>query len=200
MKLHCLSAILVAAFLQKTVSGSATCTVGIGANGQNHNVAVDLDPGCQNGSIQIELPNGVIKIFANMNKNTQGRARRNRARRRATEGSIPGEVWYGQSSDGSEFNYVCDPDGNIFGSIVDMTDDSVTQIRLDSDGSPIAVTIPASEFPAEAEPVIMHDRDLKAKSKIKSNRKLLRGISSQIRNQHDRSLYNDLDHRGLAVS
>ena len=203
MKLYCLSAILAAVFLQTpTVSGSSTCKVGIGAtksggynetstNGQKHNIAIDLDPSCQNGSIEIELSNGAIKIFANMNKGAkQGRARRNRARR-ATEGSSPGESWYGQSSDGSEFNYVCDSNGNIFGSIVDTTDASVTQIRLDSDGSPIAVTIPASQFPAETEPVINHDRDLEAESTINSNSNLLRGISSQIRTQHDRSLYND---------
>lgn len=58
----------------------------------------------------------------------------------------------GEENNGSTLNLLCAKDGQIFGSITDTDEDTVTQIGVDADGNPYFDIIPSSEFPSEAEP------------------------------------------------
>ncbi len=60
--------------------------------------------------------------------------------------------WYGEDdTDGSTFNYVQDEDGNIHGSLIDMSSNSVMQFAIE-DGTPTVVITGSSDFGPEIEP------------------------------------------------
>jgi hypothetical protein len=104
----------------------------------------NLPPGCDEGdAIDIELPNGKMKTF----KRPHGLLR-----------NSSNKLFRGESEDGSSFQYIRNDNHTIFGSLVDLTDQTVSQFRIDSLGNQIVDTIPTNAFPREADPV--HDERL----------------------------------------
>jgi len=59
--------------------------------------------------------------------------------------------WYGEDPNGSSFNYVQDANGNIEGSLVDMSNHSVMQFSIE-DGAPTVIITASSDFPPEIDP------------------------------------------------
>ena len=59
---------------------------------------------------------------------------------------------FGKGEKGSTLNLLQTPNGQLFGSITDTADDTVTQIGVDADGNNYVDITPTSEFPPEAEP------------------------------------------------
>ena len=101
-----------------------------------------LPLGCDTGgAIDIELPNGKIKTF----RRSPGFFR--------NDGS--NKPFHGESDDGSSLQYIRHGNNTIFGSLVDLTDHTVSQFRIDSLGNQVVDTIPSDEFPPEGDP--MHD-------------------------------------------
>ncbi len=111
-----------------------------------HSLSFDLSEGTDNGVINIQTPNGQTKSFKNIITTPQQDLGGDR--------SISLAYWYGEDlDDGSTFNYIRGIDGNIHGSLVDITEGTVTQIHVDSVGKPVAVKRVSDEFPDEAEPI-----------------------------------------------
>jgi len=59
--------------------------------------------------------------------------------------------WYGENDLGASLSYLRSTEDQIFGSLVDVENDEVTQIRV-SQGSPVAITTASSDFGEELEP------------------------------------------------
>lgn len=74
--------------------------------------------------------------------------------------SSPYSSWMGEdSSDGSSFNFVHDQEGNMAGSIVDMTSNNVIQIHS-RNGQTVATITASKDFPPEGEPSERRNRKL----------------------------------------
>ena len=58
---------------------------------------------------------------------------------------------FGEGKNASTLNLLQTPNGQLFGSITDTVDDTVTQIGVDADGNNYVDITPTSEFPPEAE-------------------------------------------------
>jgi len=60
----------------------------------------------------------------------------------------------GEDTDGSMINLLYNPDGNLVaGSIVDVSQDTVIQIGIDSEGNRVVDITSSSDFPPEADPI-----------------------------------------------
>ena len=65
--------------------------------------------------------------------------------------------WYGEDpEDGSTFNYVQDEFGNMAGSMVDMTKNTVMQFQIE-DGEPVVIITNSEDFPPEEDPLDEED-------------------------------------------
>ena len=90
-------------------------------------------------------------------------------------------LWAGEdTSDGSTFDFILGKGGNVYGSLIDLKDATISQFRVDAKGSTFVVTTPSSEFPDEK-----HNDD----DPIEDNIMALSGFDSD---QNDLFL-NDLD-------
>jgi hypothetical protein len=62
------------------------------------------------------------------------------------------KYWYGEDpADGSAFNYIRVPGDRIFGSLVDLTENTVSQFSVDADGQMVVTTTASQDFPPEAD-------------------------------------------------
>lgn len=107
-----------------------------------HPLSFNLSERCDEGLISIKMPDGSTKKMKNMITVPQEALGGN------TE--ISQAYWYGEdANDGSTFNYIRGVDGSIHGSILDMTAGTISQLRVDSKGNPIAVKRFSDDFPDE---------------------------------------------------
>ena len=67
---------------------------------------------------------------------------------------------YGENLDGSTINYLQDDDGNVQGSIIDVTRNEVIQLYTSFDDSLIVDVTPSSDFEDELEPEESVDQDV----------------------------------------
>ena len=79
-------------------------------------------------------------------------------------------------------------DGNVHGSLIDLSDDTVSQLHVDADGLPFVVVTPSSDFPKELSAIPINTRDKDGKDdESPSHRDLMmtRPNSSQIMDDYD---------------
>ena len=193
-----------------------------------YSIALDLPVGAT--EIEIDLPGGLKRTFKKeaINGNKDSHVEEN-VHVLFSSVSPDEDFWAGEdTSDGSTFDFILDEDGNIHGSLVDLKDATISQFRVDAEGSPFVVTTPSSEFPDEEdyddEPIednimtpsgfdsdqndnIPHNRDLTMVSLNstqaidgydKKNDSLFQ-ISSQPQYQQERSLAFDDSGKNLDV-
>mmetsp|Transcript_11755 Transcript_11755/g.17849 ORF Transcript_11755/g.17849 Transcript_11755/m.17849 type:complete len:595 (+) Transcript_11755:45-1829(+) len=115
--------------------------------------------------------------------------------------------WYGEDgTDGSTFNYVQDEDGNIHGSLIDISSHSVMQFSVE-DGIPTVTITDSSDFRPEIDPPNededIEDRNLLSDTTLESTvgvhqpgRSYLRMKNSPLKKQNQdqqgsRALYDD---------
>jgi len=124
-------------------------------------VSVNLDESCERSNVvSIAIPHqGKTRSF-NMKKNaprvdgstTGGSNNKNNKNNKRRNGGKSYGYWYGEDDeDGSSFNYVQDEEGNISGSMVDLTNDTVMQFQIE-DGESTVIITETSKFPDELHP------------------------------------------------
>ncbi|GFH53416.1 hypothetical protein CTEN210_09892 [Chaetoceros tenuissimus] len=93
----------------------------------------DLPPGCDTGAtVQVTTSNGRKMFKAKPNAAASG--------------------FYGESDDGSSIQYIRGNSGAVFGSIVDLDDNTVSSIQVDADGNQFVTVTNSNDFPEEADP------------------------------------------------
>lgn len=155
---------------------------------------VNFPAGCEAGDeVDVQLPNGKVKNF----KRSQ-ETRRNKPLNDESEDGLL--QFHGESDDGSSFQYIRNKDNKIFGSLVDLTDQTVSKFRLDSDGNQVVDTIPTKDFPPEADPpeaadpihdermLLKSEEPIPSSSSSSSQANSLRGVHSS----RSRDLLDDL--------
>jgi len=172
---------------------AAVCGLAIGAkigigNGGNSGEkrAVDLSnlpKSCRaSNEISATLPNGTVKTFK---KNP-----------RSSNAHFHGE----SDDDGSSFEYIFSgPNSDdMFGSLVHVTDSTVSQFSVDALGQAVVDIIPTNDFPDESDPVVDDPRVLEETSLSNLRGKKLSsetpGKASSLQFLHDgsRKLEDDL--------
>jgi len=115
--------------------------------------AVDLSnlpKSCRaSNEISVTLPSGTVKTF-----------KKNR-------GSSSNAHFHGESDDdGSSFEYILSGSNSdaMFGSLVHVTDSTVSQFSVDAIGQAVVDIIPTNDFPAESDPVVDDQRVLEETS------------------------------------
>ena len=110
-------------------------------------LSVRLPASCENSpDISVDIPHdGIKRVFKKVGRTPRGRS--------PSPTSAPYSYWEGlDDQDGSTFAFVQDEEGNMMGSLVDLTNHNVLQFQKQPDGSS-AVTITASnDFPPEGDP------------------------------------------------
>jgi hypothetical protein len=150
---------------------------------------VNLPTGCEEGdTIDVQLPNGKVKTF----KKSTGIRRNKRLNGETEDGLLQ---FHGESEDGSSFQYIRNKDNTIFGSLVDVSDQTVSKFRLDAFGNQVVDTIPTNDFPPEADPIHDERMLLKADESISttSTSSFLRSNGpTKAQSSEARDLLNDL--------
>ncbi len=111
-------------------------------------VDVNLSPErCADSNIiSIDIPHDGTKRSFKKVKNTPRRLEKMEWATKSTS------YWYGEdATDGSTFNYVQDEDGNIHGSLIDISSHSVMQFAVE-DGNPTVIITDSSSFGPEIDP------------------------------------------------
>ena len=131
-------------------------------------VSVSLEESCESSElITVDVPHdGRRHSFRKVQSITR-QANRQKALFDVPSESVVSDYgyWYGEDSiDGSTFNYVQDTDGNMMGSLVDVTNSTVMQFQIE-DGVPTVIIRDSSNIPQSLDPVDEneggdHDRSL----------------------------------------
>ena len=130
-------------------------------------LSVSLKESCESSEvITVDVPHdGRRHSFRKVDSITR-QANRQKALFDVPSESVVSEYgyWYGEDIDGSTFNYVQDADGNMMGSLVDVTNSTVMQFQIE-DGVPTVIIRDSSNIPPYLEPpeeyeAVEHDRSL----------------------------------------
>jgi len=158
---------------------SVGCGVGIGnenSQGKRPVFLSNLPPGCDNSDVvTVSEGAGKSKRFQKVLFAPPGRS------------SNPAS-WYGEDPDGSTFNYIRTADEKIYGSVVDLTENTVWQFSLDADGESVTTMTASQDFTPEADPVQEAEPD----SNGDIRKRILEAANLRGNQQQDRELQDDL--------
>ena len=117
-------------------------------------VSVSLSEGCENSdNISVDIPhNGGTKSFHKVKSNSRQENLLHGPKVASPNVDSNYGYWYGEdSTDGSTFNYVQDANGNISGSLVDLSSHTVMQFHIEN-GLPVVIITDSSAFAPEIDP------------------------------------------------
>ena len=165
----------VAAVPSGALAGPCGLSIADKANGGNSNQKrpVDLSAlpsSCDAGEeVIVTMPNGRKKAF------------------RKTQGLASSRSFHGQDVHGSSFQYIRDENDHIFGSLVDVKENTVSQFKHDALGNEIVVTRSTSEFPDEDDP----DEDEEGRRSLRGSTKNVFKTQESARSDGSRELVDD---------
>ena len=164
-------------------------------------LSISLPEDCQSSNlVSIDIPHqSTTRSF----KKISTRHSKISSRSSSAEGKGNVGYWYGEdSNDGSSFNYIQDENGNIAGSLVDITNNTVMRFQIEN-GTPTVIITDSADYPPEMDPPNeadhMDDRNLyKVSRKDSSSSSFKNNLRNQIEFSNSstsggsRSLYDDL--------